>query len=223
MHFAVLYHGDIWTIARVEARVKGEGKMLEMDMFISRASTYYMNSTVLPLYILGQVAAATIATSPEEFGSRYSNILTLLLTVVAFKFVINQFIPIVSYQTLLDRYFVIALLSICFWVLEVFCLSIMLRDEDTLDYVRKVDTDIGIIYTVVWFLFHVGICTGAYFDLFHPTWHDVERFNGKSIQAVHPKRVIFMTLEQEKEDKLRKLEKISKCHSCLSKVFSTHT
>ncbi len=75
---------------------------------LARKSGYYASNVAIPIGIIS--ALSIISMSINEDGSRLETAdrlgitLTLLLTAVAYKFVVASSLPTLSYQTLLDKY-----------------------------------------------------------------------------------------------------------------------
>lgn len=57
-----------------------------------------------PLFLIGNLNGVALAIPPDDLATRAQIILTLILTLVAFKMTISQLIPRLSYLTILDKY-----------------------------------------------------------------------------------------------------------------------
>ena len=71
---------------------------------IHRKSSYFINNIVILMFMITMLSFAAFAVDRSQTGERLSVSLTLLLTAVAFKFVVAGSLPPVSYMTILDRY-----------------------------------------------------------------------------------------------------------------------
>ena len=80
------------------------GTLFCIEVQLKRKYEYWLYNVIVLLASISSVVFATFALEPNEIGERLSLILTLLLTSVAFKFVISDAVPKVSYMTVLDTY-----------------------------------------------------------------------------------------------------------------------
>lgn len=64
---------------------------------IERASEYYLWNVSLVLFLIGLLCAVSMVFEPDELGDRLSVTLTMVLTAVAFKFVVQQDLPNVRF------------------------------------------------------------------------------------------------------------------------------
>jgi len=76
---------------------------------ISRDPSFYLLNLYLPTLLISSSAFISFVFYVEDFNGRSSVLMTLLLTVVAFKQVIGQNLPRLPYITFLDRYALISL------------------------------------------------------------------------------------------------------------------
>ena len=102
--------------------------LLHIYFIGQRRAAYYMWNIGLPNFLLSVLVFTSFAISPEDLEDRLSVTLTLVLTSVAFKYMVAQELPKISYLTLLDKYI---LLSFTFLAL--------VGGQNTLAAVVKVD------------------------------------------------------------------------------------
>jgi len=76
---------------------------------VSRQPTFHLLNLYLPTLLISSSAFISFVFYVEDFNGRSSVLMTLLLTVVAFKQVIGQNLPRLPYLTYLDRYALISL------------------------------------------------------------------------------------------------------------------
>jgi hypothetical protein len=84
----------------------------EFTLNLARKQGYYLYNIILPMGMITAFTAVSIGveeSSGEKIstGNRVQITLTLLLTSVAFKFVVADSLPTISYQTTLDKYILI--------------------------------------------------------------------------------------------------------------------
>jgi hypothetical protein len=71
---------------------------------VSRNPGFYLLNLYLPTFLISSCVFSCFAFVVDEFGGRSAILVTLLLTVVAFKQVIGHHLPRLPYLTYLDRY-----------------------------------------------------------------------------------------------------------------------
>eukprot|EP00959_Pyramimonas_sp_CCMP1952_P178065 3721956-Pyramimonas_sp.AAC.1 len=81
----------------------------------SRKPMYYIWNVFLMVFILGTLSFTIFSVDVNEPADRLSNMLTLVLALVAFKLVLSQSLPAISYLTILDVY-TFASLSVMFFI-----------------------------------------------------------------------------------------------------------
>jgi len=84
---------------------------LSCNIRISRKSGYWWWNVILPLFIVTSCLFASYAVQPDNLADRSSITITLLLAMVAFKFVVSAKLPDIGYATLIDKY-----VLVCFFV-----------------------------------------------------------------------------------------------------------
>lgn len=77
---------------------------LNIFVTLSRRPGFYLWSVALPLALLVLLAFISVFMPISDLDNRLQITLTLLLTFVAFKIVVSQYVPAPSYQTWLDMY-----------------------------------------------------------------------------------------------------------------------
>lgn len=115
-------------------------KATKVRMRVQRIPNYYLQNIVLIMFLLSLLGPLSFVLAVDALGDRLSTILTLLLTAVAFKYVISSALPKVPYNTLMD-YFILA--STVSLVLTAFLCSVPKLllphyGEDVVDIVNKV-------------------------------------------------------------------------------------
>ena len=126
-----------------------------VDISVGRDPAYYINNCCLVIYIICQVACFAVAVEPSDFGTRSSLTVALLLTLVAFKFVMNGFVPKINYLTLLDIYTAIGLVMLILEIVENFIVALASKTHPGAAYIS--DIVFNILYAAIWNLFHLFI------------------------------------------------------------------
>lgn len=140
-------------------------------MRLERDPRYYMSNVVVPLAVITGLVMIAFALPIEDLNDRMSVVLTLLLTAVAFKYVVSSYLPKVTYLTLLDKYILSSLILI-------FCTAaenafVYLGREG--DGAQEVDYIAAAIYGSLWLLLNVGFLLGSQTRLFYESWDEVEK------------------------------------------------
>ncbi|XP_078671027.1 gamma-aminobutyric acid receptor subunit beta-like [Branchiostoma floridae x Branchiostoma belcheri] len=107
--------GDQWTVSKYLECEHGTKTNLQSETFgvypvynitahVQRKTAFYIWNTALILLLIMLVSFAVFSIPIEDLDRRLTNTFTLLLTTVAFKLVVSQYLPTVPYLTLLDKY-----------------------------------------------------------------------------------------------------------------------
>ena len=80
---------------------------LQVKLQVKRRPAFFIYNVSIPMALFAWMSLVSFALPVDDGGSRLSVSLTLVLTTAAYKFVVAQSIPAVSYLTHLD-YFVLA-------------------------------------------------------------------------------------------------------------------
>lgn len=97
--------------------------MAAFELVLVRKSAFYISNVAAPMAGITMLAAVSIGTQGADAsrlgtGDRLSITLTLLLTAVAYKFIVASLLPQVSYQTTLDQYILICFFFIFLVAIE---------------------------------------------------------------------------------------------------------
>ena len=162
---------ESWNLDRFLARQTSPSRCC-LKPGLSRLPSFYLWNIVFPVFMIVQIATLTSAIDYTDYGSRFSCMLTLLLTIVAFKFVTSSFVPKVSYQTFLDVYTLTGYVFLAVWMLENFFVSPLFdATKNEADHTDKV---VGAVYTIAWISLHIIIVIGSKFDWFRKSWAQVD-------------------------------------------------
>ena len=82
--------------------------LLHIYFIGQRWSAYFMWNIALPNFLLSVLVFTSFAIAQESLADRLSVTLTLVLTSVAFKYMVAQELPKISYLTLLDKYILLS-------------------------------------------------------------------------------------------------------------------
>ena len=75
-----------------------------MKITLQRKSDFYVKNVAIPITMFVLISFSVFLLPVSDMNSRYSIILTILLTLVAFKLSVASWVPVLSYETALDNY-----------------------------------------------------------------------------------------------------------------------
>ncbi|XP_019617103.1 PREDICTED: acetylcholine receptor subunit beta-like 1 [Branchiostoma belcheri] len=118
------------TKGNSQSKTFSEYPVYNITAHVQRKSAFYNWNTVLILFLIMALSFTVFFIPVEDYKDRLGVIFTLLLTTVAFKLVVSQYLPTVSYLTLLDKY---VLACIIFqWVVAVqSTVASVIRDKNS--------------------------------------------------------------------------------------------
>ena len=76
---------------------------LTIGVRMSRRPHFYYFNYFGPLFVIGNLTGVALIIPPDDLATRAQIILTLILTLVAFKMTISQMLPRLPYPTILDK------------------------------------------------------------------------------------------------------------------------
>ena len=86
--------------------------------YCARKPGYYIFNAIFLIFLITLCSLTLFAIDPKVPQSRFQSTITLILTSVSFKWVINRSLPTVSYLTSLDKYSSVSiffLFLVCVW------------------------------------------------------------------------------------------------------------
>lgn len=167
--FVITSMGDIYE--------RANGFYIELN--VSRNPWFYVINLRLVNFIIVILSLTTKAVPYESFADRSSITLTLLLTSIAFKFVISTYVPPTPYLTYMDMYILAGLMVLGCVMLENFIVSYINRR-----IVDMVETIFYSVTTLIWILLHVSIAIASYSKLFYSSWECVKRKDESESQII---------------------------------------
>lgn len=187
---AVLTDDDTEAVQRVTGAPKGwnvpiikgfyvnqQGSTIGMELLgtailAERVPWFYGFNFTIVIFFIVATNICLLSISPEEAADRNSLTLTLLLTLVAFKFVLMQGVPKLTYMTYMDKYVMLGFLFIMIAIAE----NAILVIDSLAEVVDPVEFDIIFqgVYIVSWVLVHVIIVFCMLFpNVLRTGWADV--------------------------------------------------
>ena len=163
---------DINSVPFEHSRVlsKNGQSIFESKFGIVRNPDFYVKNCFLTVYFIVQCSIFVVACSPHDFSSRASLTFTILLTLVAFKFVMATYVPRLPYFTILDTYNLVAIVLVVSVILENFMVSELFFPNE--DVGKLIDKVFASIFCCFWVGVNMTIFLGRYLGLFIRAWSD---------------------------------------------------
>lgn len=83
--------------------------VLDASVCVTRRAGFWVMNVVFPIFLITLTNAASYTVPPTDVADRCSISLTLMLTTVAYKYIIADKLPAISYLTLIDKYVLLCL------------------------------------------------------------------------------------------------------------------
>jgi len=172
---------NTWLLAGMQVGLHGEDEdpvsltkgEIEITVMAQRDPNYYLMNYILVMFFVVLSNVSCIAMDPADAtGDRLAVSTTLLLTSVAFKFVLAESLPQVGYQTWMDMYIMggfIYLMVGALWNIvctpRFLCMGHIMNQneqaaqcmEDSLAGANAADAWFQLIFALLWFLLHAVI------------------------------------------------------------------
>lgn len=151
--------------ARTLAERNDDGvRFMSFDVFVTihRCVGFFIWNVIVPVYLLVSLAFFSVFIDMDDLSSRLQITLTLLLTLVALKYVIGQYLPTTSYLTYLDIYMLLSFV----WVSMISGQNVIiyyrydqldLNDRDAVAKLRTIDKYTAASLFTVWSLLHIVV------------------------------------------------------------------
>ena len=91
---------------------------LRIDTLLRRKPQYYLWNVVFIQAWISLISLSTVLVDVDDFAARMEMVLTVLLSVVAFKYVVSDALPNINYLTTLDKYMLLSFMMVMFVIIE---------------------------------------------------------------------------------------------------------
>jgi len=178
---------NMWILHEAEATFETENEVSTycIELKLERRSSYYLWNICVPYFLLGllSLTAYAIPMTDGNPNDRFSLMMTLILTAVAFKFVTSGLVPKTSYLTLLDKYALFGFFFLVIVMIKDFVLGLLIQfSSESFADVNKGD----IIFTgsmcLLWLALHVFMLYANYKKTLHIPWETVEQEQHDNVQ-----------------------------------------
>jgi hypothetical protein len=133
---------------------------LDINMNVTRKIGFYVLNVIIPVFLLVNLSFASFFIDAMELTDRLTVTLTILLTLVALKYVIVQYLPTTSYVTYLDKYVLCSFIYVTLVALQnvimYWLLTGVLESNSKIDDISDMNT--GYVLFGTWNLMHCGLC-----------------------------------------------------------------
>ena len=122
----------VWEekVPRVEPKPNAERVIMRPTVNVTvsmrRIPNYYLMNVVMPMFFIVCMGFGSLLVPHDQVWDRFSASFTVVLTAVAYKFVVAQMVPPIGYSTWLDEYMTLCFLILMAVVLEN-CLAVRVR------------------------------------------------------------------------------------------------
>ena len=143
-------------------------KNIALIVYMTRVPDFYIYNVVLTSFLIVFCSLSVVTVPIDNFADRMSITMTMLLTTVAFRFVVVSWVPVVPYLTYLDKYNVLSISMLMIVTLENFIVA----------YDTNIDVDdkelhdrwFFFILCIFWIFIHIVIFIGAHRLWFVASW-----------------------------------------------------
>jgi len=120
-----LVQSDCWKLVNANNVLMRQGKTLatrhdkgisfttvRLVMTLERKYGFFFWNIILPTCILVNLSFVSFLLAPSELVNRFTITVTLILTMIAVKFTVSQYLPPTNYLTILDKYVVLSFMTL---------------------------------------------------------------------------------------------------------------
>ena len=152
-----------WTVEKWDAkasvyaltpRMQYSGYVFE---FTARRNVeYYILKVILPLVLIVMMSWSVFWTEPTNSNTQFSIAVTSMLTLIAYRFAVDNQLPRLPYMTRLDLFFLVSTLLVFFSLIEVLVTTI-LDNNQQLARAKKLDRYCRVIVPIVFVISSIAI------------------------------------------------------------------
>jgi hypothetical protein len=170
---------DAWILEKAECNIKQEENqsIFVLKFGISRDPTFYLWNVGFVHFAIVLLSTFVCAIKHTDFGARAQVTYTLLLTLVAFKFVVATFVPRISYLTYMDKYSMLSMSMLSLIIAENFIVSDFVADEINEEMWEYADRVFFAVFFGAWLLLHILLALGARCSHFYEPWDTVSEID----------------------------------------------
>ena len=134
--------------------------MMTFRMKLERKYKIYFAKIVLFVFITSVSSLIVFTMDAESISDRYGTLLTLLLTMVAFQFVVESQLPQLPYLTFIDYYITVSFVFLFLMIIQTAIFSVIAWDDEE----NAVDFDVVsiIVLTGFFIIYHIYFGIAGY-------------------------------------------------------------
>jgi hypothetical protein len=165
---------EVWQLAGSSSHISEDVDYCEchVHLMLERKSSFHLLNICTPYFFIGLTACGTYGipmTSGDPTG-RFSFMITILLTAIAFKFVTSGLVPKTSYLTLLDKYALCGFVFLNVMLLKDFIVALAIQSGQDFNVINKADIIVTSVCAVSWILIHSLLFVAARRRWLHLSW-----------------------------------------------------
>jgi hypothetical protein len=122
----------------------------------SRNVQHYILKVILPLVLIVMMSWSVFWTDPTNSNTQFSIAVTSMLTLIAYRFAVDNQLPRLPYMTRLDVFFLISTLLVFFSLIEVLVTTILDNNEQT-ERAKKIDRYCRVIVPAIFLAASIAI------------------------------------------------------------------
>jgi hypothetical protein len=127
---------------------------LEISSLVRRKTGYWALNILLPMFFITCISFTFLSIPAQDISGRSSVVLTTLLTTVAFKFIIADKLPNISYLSLIDFYLLFCIIGQAIMVMIIVINGVLMKDSDGHDFGNRPGLNCAVA-VLSWILLHV--------------------------------------------------------------------
>ena len=122
----------------------------------SRNVLHYILKVILPLVLIVMMSWSVFWTDPTNSNTQFSIAVTSMLTLIAYRFAVDNQLPRLPYMTRLDVFFLISTLLVFFSLIEVLVTTI-LDNNQQIARAKRIDRYCRVIVPVIFVIASIAI------------------------------------------------------------------
>ncbi|MGB8804483.1 MAG: hypothetical protein WCC93_06125 [Chthoniobacterales bacterium] len=122
----------------------------------SRNVLHYILKVILPLVLIVMMSWSVFWTDPTNSNTQFSIAVTSMLTLIAYRFAVDNQLPRLPYMTRLDVFFLISTLLVFFSLIEVLVTTILDNNQQTAR-AKRIDRYCRVIVPVIFVIASIAI------------------------------------------------------------------
>lgn len=156
-----------------------------VTVLLKQSPNFYLLNTTIVLFFLPVLSALSIFVEVDSVADRMSIVLTLLLTMSAYKVSISEWVPQKDYLTYIDWYVLIGF-GVILIQGGIVMASQVLLDRLIVTEANLVNLEIGVttFLTILWAVPHFGLLCRGGRESFYPQWRSSMRGEKESLEVI---------------------------------------